>query len=149
MTTKIETDMRRALNTMAVLATTALLTACASPFGKRPECPTAQQMEQPELLGVWRVQMDGEPGPITMTLGPHPEWEGTVKGSIKRQDYESIVVGEVNKGELTMEESRDGKSVSGNWYGAVAEGRCAREISGEWADNNDRTVKFVMRKSPN
>ncbi|MBF5007556.1 hypothetical protein [Diaphorobacter caeni] len=139
---------RASFTTFAIVAiTTTLLTACASPYGPRPACPTAQQMEQPELLGRWSVQMDGEPGPITIELGRHPEWEGTVKGSIQRPEFKSIVVGDVNKGELTMEESRDGKSVSGNWYGTVAEGSCARLIRGEWAGSDDRSLQFTMRKS--
>ena len=125
MKTKTEPDMQRAFfRTLTIASITTLLTACAgmgasSAHGPRPACPTAQQMEQPELLGRWSVQMDGEPGPITIDLGPHPEWDGTVKGSITRPGFQSIVVGDVNKGELTMEESRDGKSVSGNWYGTV------------------------------
>ncbi len=147
--------MQRALSALAAVATaTALLSACASGPQSRPACPTAQQMEQPELLGRWSVTMTADsgggviPGPISMQLGPHPEWDGTVKGAITRPGYQSIVVGDVNKGELTMEESRDGKSVSGNWYGSVVEGSCAREIRGEWTDSDDRTAKFVMRKQP-
>ena len=153
MKTKTEPDMQRAFfRTLTIASITTLLTACAgmgasSAYGPRPACPTAQQMEQPELLGRWSVQMDGEPGPITIDLGPHPEWDGTVKGSITRPGFQSIVVGDVNKGELTMEESRDGKSVSGNWYGTVAEGSCARIIRGEWAGSDDRSLKFTMRKS--
>ena len=133
--------------TLAITTIASLLTACAGTYGPRPDCPTAQQMDQPELLGRWSVQMDGEPGPIVMDLGPHPEWDGTVKGTITRPGFQSIVVGDVNKGELTMEESRDGKSVSGNWGGVVAEGSCARVIRGEWVGSDDRSLKFTMRKS--
>ncbi|WP_353234288.1 hypothetical protein [Diaphorobacter ruginosibacter] len=140
-------DMQPALKTLAGLVATALLTACAGTPASRPACPSAQQMEQPELLGRWSVQMDGVPGPITMLLGPHPEWDGTVKGTINRPDFQSIVVGDVNKGVLAMEESRDGKSVSGTWDGDVVQGSCAREIRGEFSDSEDRTHPFVMRKS--
>lgn len=136
-----------ALRLLSSLAAAALLTACASAPAPRPVCPTAQQMEQPELLGRWTVQMDGVPGPISMQLGPHPEWDGTVKGTITRPGFQSIVVGDVNKGALTMEESRDGKSVSGNWGGDVVDGSCAREIRGEFSDSEDRTHRFVMRKA--
>ncbi|QNP47655.1 hypothetical protein [Diaphorobacter aerolatus] len=140
--------MQRAfLKTIALAGLTMLLTACASgDFGPRPACPTAAQMEQPELLGRWTVQLDGEPAPVIIELGPHPEWTGTVKGTITRAAYRSIVVGDVNKGELTMEESRDGKSVSGNWAGTVVEGSCAREVRGEWAGSDDSTARFTMRK---
>ena len=74
MKTKTEPDMQRAFfRTLTIASITTLLTACAgmgasSAYGPRPVCPTAQQMEQPELLGRWSVQMDGEPGPITLQL---------------------------------------------------------------------------------
>ena len=132
--------------TWAIASITTLLAACSSLPAPRPACPTAQQMEQPELLGRWSVQMDGEPGPITIDLGPHPEWDGTVKGSITRPGFQTIVVGDVNKGELTMEESRDGKSVSGNWFGDVVEGSCGRRVEGEWLDAQDVSHAFVLHK---
>ena len=136
------------LKTLALAPIAALLVACASNTpAARPACPTAQQMEQPELLGRWSVTLGENTEPFSIILGPHPEWDGTVKGTINRPDYQSIVVGDVNKGELTMEESRDGKSVSGNWWGTVVEGSFAREIKGELADSNDRSSTFVMRKT--
>ena len=103
-------------------------------------------MEQPELIGRWQADMPGAPGPVVLELGPHPEWDGTVKGTIRRPGSSAIVVGDVNKGVLTMEESRDGKSVSGNWFGEVVEGSCAREIRGEWTDEADRPFRFTLRK---
>ena len=104
-------------------------------------------MKQPELIGRWQADMPGLAGPIVLELAPHPEWDGTVKGHILRPGFSAIVVGDVHEGQLTMEESRDGKSVSGNWYGTVAEGSCARIIRGEWAGSDDRSLKFTMRKS--
>ena len=59
-------------------------------------------MDQPELLGRWTATMTGQPGPIQLQLAPHPEWNGTVKGSIARPAGKSVVVGDVNQGKLTM-----------------------------------------------
>ena len=103
-------------------------------------------MDQPELLGRWTATMDGQPGPIQLQLAPHPEWNGTVKGSIARPAGQSVVVGDVNQGKLTMEESADGKKVSGSWLGDVVDGSCAREIRGDWLDDKDNSIPFVMRK---
>lgn len=105
-------------------------------------------MEQPELLGHWQAELPGLSGPVTLQLAPHPEWNGTVKGQIQRPGSTAIVVGDVDKGKLTMEESADGKKVSGTWLGEVVDGSCGREIRGEWLDANDNSHAFVMRKRP-
>ncbi|PWB17952.1 hypothetical protein [Comamonas sp. JNW] len=125
---------------------TALASACSSTPAPRPACPSALQMEQPELLGHWQAELPGLPGPVTLQLAPHPEWNGTVKGQIQRPGSSAIVVGDVDKGKLTMEESADGKKVSGTWLGEVVDGSCGREIRGEWLDANDNSHAFVMRK---
>ena len=113
-------------NFILIAACAGLLSACASqPTAApqaRPACPSAQQMEQPELLGRWQATLAGQTQPTTLQLGPHPEWNGTVKGTITRPAGRSIVVGDVNQGKLTMEESADGKKVSGTWLGDVVEG---------------------------
>lgn len=124
----------------------ALVSACTTTPAPRPACPTAMQMEQPELLGRWQAELPGLPGPVTLQLAPHPEWNGTVKGQIQRPGSTAIVVGDVDKGKLTMEESADGKKVSGTWLGEVVDGSCGREIRGEWLDANDNSHAFVMRK---
>ena len=134
--------------TIFLIAASALLVgACSTnPLKTRPTCPTAQQMEQPELLGTWRADLRGQSAPVMLQLGKHPEWNGTVKGQITRSSGTAIVVGDVNQGKLTMEESSDGKKVSGSWLGDVVDGSCAREIRGEWLDDKDNSIPFVMRK---
>ena len=104
-------------------------------------------MDQPELLGTWHAELRGQRGPITLRLGKHPEWNGTVKGQITRPGGSAIVVGDVNQGKLTMEESADGKKVSGTWLGDVVEGSCGREIRGDWLDAKDASIPFVMTKN--
>ena len=136
-------------NTILIAATALLVSACGTnPPKPRPACPSAQQMEQPELLGTWRAELRGQPGPVTLQLGKHPEWNGTVKGQIQRPSGNAIVVGDVNQGKLTMEESSDGKKVSGTWLGDVVAGSCAKEIQGDWLDDKDNSIPFVMRKQP-
>ena len=126
----------------------ALSSARTTPPPARPACPTALQMEQPELLGRWQAELPGLPGPVILQLDKHPEWNGTVKGQIQRPGGTAIVVGDVDKGKLTMEESADGKKVSGTWLGDIVDGSCGREIRGEWLDANDNSHAFVMRKPP-
>ena len=40
----------------------------------------------------------------------------------------ALLVGDVDDGQLTLEESLDGKRISATWVGEVVEGSCAREI---------------------
>ena len=135
--------------TTILIAAFALATgACSTNSPKsRPACPTAQQMDQPELIGSWSASLRGVATPVRLELGPHPEWDGTVKGSIIRAEGRSIVVGDVNQGKLTLEESADGKKVSGTWLGDVVEGSCGREIRGDWLDAKDASIPFVMTKN--
>ena len=105
-------------------------------------------MEQPELVGRWRADVQGQPGPIVLQLAPHPEWEGTVKGRIERPDGTSIVVGDVHRGAVTLEESRDGRRVSGHWDGQVQEGSCARILTGEWSGEDDQPHAFTLTRLP-
>ncbi|ASI70029.1 hypothetical protein BA022_16675 [Diaphorobacter nitroreducens] len=133
---------------MLIAASALLVSACAQKPSQppRPACPTAAQMEQPELVGRWQARLDGMAEAVLLELGPHPEWDGTVKGRIQWPGFTSVVVGDVHQGRLTMEESRDGTRVSGNWSGDVVEGSCAREIRGEWTDEADRPYTFTLRK---
>src|SRR5574337_716839 len=135
-------------NIFFIASSACLVSACAQNPSKtaRPACPTAAQMEQPELVGRWQADLPGVAGPVLLELGPHPEWEGTVKGRIERPGFSSVVVGDVHQGQLTLEESRDGTHVSGNWSGEVVEGSCAREIRGEWTDEAERPFAFTLRR---
>lgn len=105
-------------------------------------------MEQPELIGRWRADVAGQAGPIVLALAPHPEWEGTVKGRIERPGGTSIVVGDVHQGALTLEESRDARTVSGHWDGLVLEGSCGRTIRGEWSGEDDQPHAFTLTRLP-
>ncbi len=149
------------LLTMAAgIACTSLLTACGAPpmapaaarthTAPRPACPTAAQMDQPELLGRWQAEVAGAEGPIVLELGPHPEWEGNVKGHILRPGSRSTVVGEVSEGQLLLEESLDESRISGQWHGDVVQGSCGREIRGEWTDETAQgdaaPKRFTLRK---
>ena len=103
-------------------------------------------MERPHLLGRWQATVAKQPGPIVLELAPHPEWEGSAKGRILRPGYSSIAVGDVHQGRFTLEESRDGSSVSGAWEGEVVQGSCARQIRGIWSDADDQEFHFDLRK---
>ena len=103
-------------------------------------------MQPAQLLGRWQATVAAQPGPIVLELAPHPEWSGSAKGRILRPGYSSIAVGDVHEGRFSLEESRNGQSVSGAWLGEVVAGSCARHIRGRWSDEDDKEFAFDLHK---
>jgi hypothetical protein len=87
------------------------------------------------LVGTWRIDWSdgarqrGE-APWTLTLAPHPEYEGSLKGSLSRGDEHHLVAADWDDQTLTMEESVDGQRISATWQATAAEGQCGREFRG-------------------
>lgn len=111
-------------------------------------------MEQPHLLGVWHAQLTpsgpGQSGiPAVLHLHPHPELDGSVRGTVQREGSTAQLTGDVHQGELTLEETTDGVRISATWLGGVVEGSCGKEIHGLWnTPTPETTLPFVLRKQP-
>lgn len=109
-------------------------------------------MDQRQLQGVWHTDLPGHGGATVLRLGQHPELAGSVRGTLERAGQTAQVVGDVHAGELTLEESMDGKRISATWLGDVVEGQCGKEIRGQWSENAaaddalEVSVPFVLRK---
>jgi hypothetical protein len=111
-------------------------------------CPRPDEVAPADLLGDWRAQIDGQP-PTIVHLARHPESTGTARGWLDRDGQRIELAGDVDEGELTLEESRDGKRISAVWLGDVVEGSCGREIRGTWkAEGTPIERPFVLRKQP-
>jgi hypothetical protein len=129
--------MKRAL--AAVVAVFAL-GGCAS------ICATRAGMDEAQLPGTWHAQVEGAPA-VTLALSTHPEFAGTVRGWLERDGRRVAVAGDVDDGELTLEESADGVHISAAWLGDVVEGSCGNEIRGTWkAEGAAGERAFVMKK---
>ncbi len=110
-------------------------------------CPDAWDMGAPQLQGEWTATVAGQADAALLQLGPHPEWKGTVKGTIERAGTRHAMVGDVNRGAVTLEESANGINISGTWLGEVSDDSCAREIRGDYQAGDDApTQPFVLRK---
>jgi len=111
-------------------------------------CPAAVDTSQAQLLGHWRAELQGRSAPVLLQLTPHPELRESVHGTLQRDGTTVLLAGDVDEGQLTLEESTDGKHISANWLGTVQEGSCGKEIRGTW--NSDTTppisIPFVLRK---
>ena len=111
------------------------------------------------LQGLWQAQLqpsqDGAtastpPATATLRLGPHPELAQSVRGTVQRDGITAQVSGDVDEGDLTLEESNNGTNISATWTGRVVDGSCGKEIRGTWNNVTPnptlQTAEFVMRK---
>lgn len=113
-----------------------------------PACPAPYEMRALNLYGAWRAQWQNSDAPAaTLQLERHPELGDSVRGRVERDGITALLAGDVNDGDLTLEESRDGKRISANWIGRVVDGSCGREIRGIWTDaDTDAKRDFVLRR---
>jgi hypothetical protein len=142
-----------------LLSLAALCTACAGPGAQNaapPGCPaTARDLPVEALYGNWQARFDGLPGAATVVLGKHSEYVG-VRGTITRaagapSGNASVaqLAGDVDdEGQLAIDESLDGRSISGVWSGTLQPDSCGREFRGTWRNAADETTHpFTLKKT--
>ena len=125
-----------------------LLALCAAhAWAQAPACPAASDIAQAQMVGLWRAEFEGLAQGATLLLEKHPEYEGSIAGGINRNGERGVVSGDVDNGEFNLEESADGKRISGVFTGEVVEGSCGREIRGTWRPEDDTPERaFVLRR---
>lgn len=132
-----------ALLLSAVLA--AALAACAA-APAAPGCEDPADVTHTQMLGTWRAEVRGEP-PATLVLQQHPTYAEGFSGWVERGGVRALVAGDVDQGDFTLEESRDGQRISATWLGDVMPGSCGREVQGTWQAEGDALAKpFVLKK---
>lgn len=112
------------------------------------DCPAAWEMTTTQLQGVWTADIAGQAHAAELHLAPHPQWQGTVKGTVQRTGSSHAMVGDVDQGNVTLEESANGTNISATWVGTVTDGSCAREIRGQYQEEgeNAQPQPFVLHK---
>lgn len=119
----------------------------AQPISAAPSavCAASQEIDSPELQGRWRAQFPDSGDSAELELGPHPEWQGMVRGQVRRASGESLMVGDIHQGELTLEESRDGQRIDATWLGEVQAGSCGQILTGELLTDEASTgIPFIL-----
>lgn len=104
------------------------------------------------LYGQWEARFDGLPGVALVRFGPHPDYAG-VRGTITRPGAAvAHLAGDIDdEGQLSLDESQDGRSISGNWAGPMAPGSCGTAFKGIWrnaADDSTRTFVLTQTTGP-
>ena len=114
-----------------------------------PPCPAAAAVTQQHMLGLWRAEFAGLWEGATLLIEPHPRYAESFAGGINRNGVRGQIAGDIENGELTLEESADGVRISATWTGEVVEGSCGREIRGTWkAEGEEKGRGFVLRRLP-
>ena len=113
-------------------------------------------MDHQHLQGQWRAELQApapgdQPTTATLQLGPHPELAQSVRGTVVRSGTTAQVSGDVDGGDLTLEESINGTNISATWTGQVVDGSCGKEIRGTWNNAHPTppapaAIPFVMRR---
>ncbi|MDQ0587812.1 hypothetical protein [Variovorax paradoxus] len=143
--------MKALLTVFAALA----ITGCATPQGGTPDCPAdARELPLQSLYGRWEARFDGSPAVAAVQLGKHPEYAG-VRGTITRsaggtaRPSVAQLAGDIDdEGALSIDESLDGRAISGVWAGTLQPGSCGREFRGTWRNAADQsTHPFVLNKT--
>ena len=140
-----------------LIATSPLITSAIGQNNPNPTaaCPAAAEMDHQHLQGRWHATLQADsagvvPQPDTsawLQLGPHPELAESVRGTVQRAGAIALLSGDVDEGELTLEESIDGTRISATWAGQVVDGSCGKEIHGIWTNAHPTTtLPFVLRK---
>ena len=111
-------------------------------------------MSHQHLQGRWHATLQAaapgaavQPTTAVLQLGPHPELAQSVRGAVHRGEAVAQLSGDVDAGELALEESINGTNISATWTGQVVDGSCGKEIRGTWTNAHPTiSLSFVLRK---
>jgi hypothetical protein len=130
----------------AALALLLALPGWLPAFAAAP-CPAAAEVTQADLLGAWQAVFDGSDPAGTLRLEQHPQYAGSFTGTLERGGEHRRLAGDVDEGDVTLEESADGVHIAAAWIGEVVEGSCGREIRGTWkAEGATAGRAFLLRR---
>jgi len=132
---------------VSALAQAPVPAPAASSPAPTPACPRAADVAAADLYGLWRAEFQGLWDGATLLIERHPRYAQSFSGAINRNGVRGPIAGDIEQGELTLEESADGVRIAATWLGDVVEGSCGREIRGTWRPEGGAAERgFVLRK---
>lgn len=161
--------LAHALFLVAALAFDESATAQKDPKYSTPSvtaaCLPPAQVDSPHLHGLWQVRLYDGPLPAdarspvtaapvaqgTLLFERHPEHDDSLRGTLKLKDESSVhwLSGDLDEGELILDESDDGRRISAVWVAYPTAPGCGRELRGNrrLADD-DRLQTLVLTRAP-
>jgi hypothetical protein len=141
----------RVLILCAALAASA---ANAQPAVAAASCPAnGRELPVEALYGNWELRLEGMPGIAQVRLEKHPDYAG-VRGTVRRESganraTTAQLAGDIDDdGLLSVDESIDGRSISGVWLGELQPDSCGKEFRGTWRNaSDDSTRPFILNKT--
>ena len=140
------TTSGRWLGALTSLIALLALSAC-NLLPTRSACPTAQDLTPEMLYGQWTVQIAGEM-PWALTLGPHPEHAGSLRGELTQGQQRHAVVADLDDGDFTLEETHDGQRIAATWQGSLPAAGCGRQIQGQRTLAGQNSRSFLITRTP-
>jgi hypothetical protein len=115
-------------------------------------CKAAADLINTDFFGVWILQLDAagslQAQTTRLVFKRNPEFSESLAGEFDGQGQRIEVFGDVEAGSLELEESNNGKDISGLWKGRVAEGSCGQAIAGTRRILATQTEQpFVLRRA--
>ena len=116
-----------------------------------PACPGLKRWTARQLYGTWEVELSELGLRGRLVLRQHPEFLESLRGEFDFGGQQAIASGDIEEGELNLDESRDGKSLFAFWTGHLVPAACGREIRGTWQllpkdGQPARESHFVLRR---
>lgn len=131
----------------AVVLTFPALAQDASKPSATPTCPPTKSFQTPQLYGAWKIELGATGQTGRLMLRQHPEFTESLRGELSYGPTKSIASGDLEEGELNLDESSDKVSLTATWTGKLVESSCGKEIRGEWHDlAKNISSPFVLRR---
>jgi hypothetical protein len=114
-----------------------------------PSCKAAQALLNTDLFGAWSLLLEGAGTSVVTRLHMqrNPEYAESLAGQFQLGERSLQVFGDIEEGQLELEESANGKDISALWKGRVVEGSCGQTIMGNRRNTVDNSEQsFVLRR---
>ena len=139
-------NKRPVLGLLCSLITLMTLSACQL-LPARSACPSGADLSADMLYGEWIAQVADE-APWSLSLGPHPEHLGSLRGTLTLGNQQHAVVADLDDGEFTLEESQDGQRIAATWLGSLPAKACGRQIVGQRKQADQPHRPFLIFRKP-
>lgn len=102
------------------------------PLTANPACPDLNRWSAERLYGTWHLELPALGLHGELLLRRHPEFSASLRGELNYGGHRAMASGDLEDGELNLDESRDGKSLHAFWTGQLVPSACGLEIRGTW-----------------